>query len=170
MWKKSKIGILILSFSLLLADISSCSLALAKEAPVIMQEETETDGLKDVDEEKDESVQNRTEEPEKEEPVQNSTEEPENINASANEKEESEEVVETNTLDQLAEENKNALANDTYFIRSCLGNDKVFDICMNEKKDYIQLGISNKKATQKFKVVHDDKGYVTFINEQNGQV
>lgn len=170
MWKKSKIGILILSFSLLLADISSCSLALAKEAPVIMQEETETDGLKDVDEEKDESVQNSTEEPEKEEPVQNSTEEPENINASANEKEESEEVVETNTLDQLAEENKNALANDTYFIRSCLGNDKVFDICMNEKKDYIQLGISNKKATQKFKVVHDDKGYVTFINEQNGQV
>lgn len=173
MWKKSPIGILILSCSLLLADISSGSFVLAKEESLVIQEENESntakegqecDNIKDVDEEAETPIQNSAEESEEEKELGNANK------PAIEREEESEEEVQSNALDQLAEENKNALADDTYFIRSRLSNNKVIDINSTKGDEYVRLGTSNKKGTQKFKVVHDDKGYITFINEQSGLV
>ena len=80
MWKKSQIGILILSCSLLLADISSCSFVLAKEESLVIQEENESntakegqecDNIKDVDEEAEAPIQNNAEESEEEKELGN---------------------------------------------------------------------------------------------------
>lgn len=92
--------------------------------------------------------------------------------------EEGEEVEETeeeepeNPTDKLAAQYRDVLEDGSYFIRSSLSTTRVLDIKNGSvgNKVNIIINASNKANNQKWKVVHDEKGYVTFINEKSGKV
>lgn len=84
----------------------------------------------------------------------------------------SEKKESSTSLDELAKINKNVLPDGTYYIRTILNNSKV----INTKNDSINAKIDvvidefDKSESQKWQVVHDEKGYVTFINKKSGKV
>lgn len=69
-------------------------------------------------------------------------------------------------IDKLALENKDVLSDGTYFIASSKNTSYVLDVYNGSSNNFanIQLYQNNGTAAQGWKVVHDSKGYVTFIN------
>lgn len=80
-------------------------------------------------------------------------------------------LVDDNEMDNLAAQNKGVLSDGTYYIRSELNNWKVVDIKGGAKSNKSSSVITqfNKSTNQRWKVVHDALGYVTFINEKSGK-
>lgn len=74
-------------------------------------------------------------------------------------------------IDDLAQKNKNTLADGTYTINSTLNTSYVLDVNGGSKVNFgnIQLYQSNGTLAQGWKVSHDSKGYVTFINIGSGK-
>ncbi|RGJ42618.1 hypothetical protein DXD61_10320 [Eubacterium sp. TM06-47] len=74
-------------------------------------------------------------------------------------------------IDDLAQKNKNTLAEGTYTINSTLNTSYVLDVNGGSKVNFgnIQLYQSNGTLAQGWKVSHDSKGYVTFINIGSGK-
>lgn len=74
-------------------------------------------------------------------------------------------------IDDLAQKNKNTLADGTYTINSTLNTSYVLDVNGGSKVNFgnIQLYQSNGTLAQGWKVNHDSKGYVTFINIGSGK-
>lgn len=74
-------------------------------------------------------------------------------------------------LDALAAKNKEVLADGTYVIKSALANTQVLDVKSGSKSDKanVQLYRSNMTGAQSWRVQHDGKGYVTFVNTQSGK-
>lgn len=75
-------------------------------------------------------------------------------------------------INNLANENKNVLADGTYTIHSCKNSNYVLDVSSGSIQNYanIQLYLSNNTPAQAFKVTHDSQGYVTFTNVKSGKV
>ena len=75
-------------------------------------------------------------------------------------------------LDQLAAENKNALADGQYTISTKLNTKYVLDIYFSSKNNggNVQLYEGNGTKAQSFTVSHDSKGYVTITNVNSGKV
>lgn len=76
------------------------------------------------------------------------------------------------SLDTLAAENRNVLADGTYTISTLLNSNYVLDVKDGSTSNgaNIQLYESNDTAAQQFKVSHDSQGYVTFTNVKSGRV
>ena len=74
-------------------------------------------------------------------------------------------------IDDLAQKNKNTLTDGTYTINSTLNTSYVLDVNGGSKVNFgnIQLYQSNGTLAQRWKVSHDSKGYVTFINIGSGK-
>lgn len=74
-------------------------------------------------------------------------------------------------IDDLAQKNKNTLVDGTYTINSTLNTSYVLDVNGGSKVNFgnIQLYQSNGTLAQGWKVNHDSKGYVTFINIGSGK-
>ena len=74
-------------------------------------------------------------------------------------------------IDDLAQKNKNTLTDGTYTINSTLNTSYVLDVNGGSKVNFgnIQLYQSNGTLAQGWKVSHDSKGYVTFINIGSGK-
>lgn len=74
-------------------------------------------------------------------------------------------------MDQKAAESIDALADGIYVIRSGLSRRQVLDVSGGSKDNSanIQIYESNTTAAQKWKVTHDEKGYLTFINMGSGK-
>ena len=74
-------------------------------------------------------------------------------------------------LDQLAAENKNALADGVYKVGNAQNSNYVLDIASGSKNNgaNVQLYLSNGTIAQSYKVSHDAQGYVTFINVNSGR-
>ena len=74
-------------------------------------------------------------------------------------------------LDQLAAENKNALADGVYKIGNAQNSNYVLDIASGSKNNgaNVQLYLSNGSTAQSFTVSHDAQGYVTFTNVNSGR-
>ncbi len=74
-------------------------------------------------------------------------------------------------IDDLAQKNKNTLTDGTYTINSTLNTSYVLDVNGGSKVNFgnIQLYQSNGTLAQGWKVNHDSKGYVTFINIGSGK-
>lgn len=75
-------------------------------------------------------------------------------------------------MDKLASQNKYAIADGTYFIASSLNTSYVFDVYGGSKSDFGNITIykNNGTVAQGWKIVHDSKGYVTFINIGSNKV
>lgn len=75
-------------------------------------------------------------------------------------------------MEELAINNKNTLKDGTYYIVSAKNTSYVIDVVSGSKDDYanIQLYLDNGTTAQGWKVVHDAKGYVTFINVGSNKV
>ena len=69
-------------------------------------------------------------------------------------------------IDQMASQNKGALSDGTYFIHSSLNDSFVLDVDSGKTTNEanVQLYENNGTGAQGWKVTHDSKGYVTFIN------
>lgn len=76
------------------------------------------------------------------------------------------------SLDTLANDNRNVLADGTYNIQSLLNPNYVLDIYGGYTTNgaNVQLYRSNDTEAQLFKVTHDSQGYVTFTNVKSGKV
>lgn len=76
------------------------------------------------------------------------------------------------SLDTLAKDNRNVLADGTYNIQSLVNPNYVLDIYGGYTTNgaNIQLYRSNDTEAQLFKVTHDSQGYVTFTNVKSGKV
>lgn len=76
------------------------------------------------------------------------------------------------SLDTLAAENRNVLADGTYTIQSSVNSRYVLDIANGSIASgaNVQLYQSNDTPAQQFKVTHDSQGYVTFTNVKSGKV
>lgn len=76
------------------------------------------------------------------------------------------------SLDTLAKDNRNTLADGTYTIQSSVNSRYVLDIANGSTASgaNIQLYQSNDTPAQQFKVTHDSQGYVTFTNVKSGRV
>lgn len=76
------------------------------------------------------------------------------------------------SLDTLAKENRNVLADGTYTIQSSVNSRYVLDISNGSTASgaNVQLYQSNDTPAQQFKVTHDSQGYVTFTNVKSGKV
>ena len=76
------------------------------------------------------------------------------------------------SLDTLAAENRNVLADGTYTIQSSVNSRYVLDIANGSTASgaNVQLYQSNDTPAQQFKVTHDSQGYVTFMNVKSGKV
>lgn len=74
-------------------------------------------------------------------------------------------------LDDLAFNNQNNLTDGIYTINSSLNSTFVLDVNGGSKTNFgnIQLYKNNGTAAQAWKVSHDSKGYVTFINVWSGK-
>lgn len=74
-------------------------------------------------------------------------------------------------IDDLAQMNKNTLADGMYTLNSALNTSYVLDVNGGSKANFgnIQLYQSNNTMAQGWKVSHDSKGYVTFINVGSGK-
>lgn len=75
-------------------------------------------------------------------------------------------------LDDLAFNNQNNLTDGIYTINSSLNSTFVLDVNGGSKANFgnIQLYRNNGTEAQGWKIVHDSKGYVTFINIGSGKV
>lgn len=75
-------------------------------------------------------------------------------------------------LDNLAVNNQNNLKDGIYTINSSLNSTFVLDVNGGSKANFgnIQLYKNNGTVAQGWKIVHDSKGYVTFINVGSGKV
>lgn len=75
-------------------------------------------------------------------------------------------------LDDLAVNNQNNLKDGIYTINSFLNSTFVLDVNGGSKANFgnIQLYKNNGTVAQSWKIVHDSKGYVTFINVCSGKV
>lgn len=75
-------------------------------------------------------------------------------------------------LDNLAVNNRNILSDGIYTINSSLNSTFVLDVNGGSKANFgnIQLYKNNGTEAQGWKIVHDSKGYVTFINVCSGKV
>lgn len=75
-------------------------------------------------------------------------------------------------LDNLAVNNRNNLSDGIYTINSSLNSTFVLDVNGGSKANFgnIQLYKNNGTVAQAWKVSHDSKGYVTFINVGSGKV
>lgn len=69
-------------------------------------------------------------------------------------------------LDKMAADNIDALEDGSYVIQSAVADDKVLDVNGGSDSDgaNVQTYVSNMTAAQRWKVVHDEKGYVSFIS------
>lgn len=76
------------------------------------------------------------------------------------------------SLDTLANDNRNTLADGTYTIQSSVNSRYVLDIANGSTASgaNVQLYQSNDTPAQQFKVTHDSQGYVTFTNVKSGKV
>lgn len=76
------------------------------------------------------------------------------------------------SLDILAKDNRNVLADGTYNIQSLVNPNYVLDIYGGYTTNgaNVQLYRSNDTEAQLFKVTHDSQGYVTFTNVKSGKV
>lgn len=76
------------------------------------------------------------------------------------------------SLDTLAAENRNVLADGTYTIQSSVNSRYILDIANGSTASgaNVQLYQSNDTPAQQFKVTHDSQGYVTFTNVKSGKV
>lgn len=76
------------------------------------------------------------------------------------------------SLDTLAKDNRNVLADGTYNIQSLVNPNYVLDIYGGYTRNgaNVQLYRSNDTEAQLFKVTHDSQGYVTFTNVKSGKV
>lgn len=76
------------------------------------------------------------------------------------------------SLDTLAKDNSNTLADGTYTIQSSVNSRYVLDIANGSTASgaNVQLYQSNDTPAQQFKVTHDSQGYVTFTNVKSGKV
>lgn len=76
------------------------------------------------------------------------------------------------SLDNLAKDNCNVLADGTYTISSLLNANYVLDVKDGSTSNSanIQLYQNNGTLAQQFKVSHDSQGYVTFTNVKSGKV
>lgn len=76
------------------------------------------------------------------------------------------------SLDILANDNRNVLADGTYNIQSLVNPNYVLDIYGGYTTNgaNVQLYRSNDTEAQLFKVTHDSQGYVTFTNVKSGKV
>lgn len=76
------------------------------------------------------------------------------------------------SLDTLAKDNRNVLADGTYNIQSLVNPNYVLDIYGGYTTNgaNVQLYRSNDTEPQLFKVTHDSQGYVTFTNVKSGKV
>lgn len=76
------------------------------------------------------------------------------------------------SLDTLAKDNRNVLADGTYNIQSLVNLNYVLDIYGGYTTNgaNVQLYRSNDTEAQLFKVTHDSQGYVTFTNVKSGKV
>lgn len=76
------------------------------------------------------------------------------------------------SLDTLAKDNRNVLADGTYTIQSSVNSRYVLDIANGSTASgaNVQLYQSNDTPAQQFKVTHDSQGYVTFTNVKSGKV
>lgn len=75
-------------------------------------------------------------------------------------------------MEELAINNKNTLKDGTYYIVSAKNTSYVIDVVSGSKDDYanIQLYLDNGTTAQGWKVEHDAKGYITFINVGSNKV
>ena len=75
-------------------------------------------------------------------------------------------------LDNLAVNNQNNLKDGIYTINSSLNSTFVMDVNGGSKANFgnIQLYKNNGTVAQGWKIVHDSKGYVTFINVGSGKM
>ena len=75
-------------------------------------------------------------------------------------------------IDQMAEANKNVLAEGTYEIQSSLNTGYVLDVDASSMIDggNVQIYQSNGSGAQGWKVTKDSKGYLTFTNVNSGKV
>ena len=75
-------------------------------------------------------------------------------------------------LDNVAFNNRNNLSDGIYTINSSLNSTFVLDVNGGSKANFgnIQLYKNNGTVAQSWKIVHDSKGYVTFINVCSGKV
>lgn len=90
---------------------------------------------------------------------------------SGQESEDAEKVPELTETDRLAGIHREDLEDGIYFIRSGLSNSKVLDI---RNKSLGNKAVSvirqfSKEENQKWEVVHDEKGYVTFLNRKSSK-
>lgn len=76
------------------------------------------------------------------------------------------------SLDTLAKDNRNVLADGTYNIQSLVNPNYVLDIYGGYTTNgaNVQLYRSNDTEAQLFKATHDSQGYVTFTNVKSGKV
>lgn len=76
------------------------------------------------------------------------------------------------SLDTLAKDNRNVLADGTYNIQSLVNPNYVLDIYGGYTTNgaNVQLYRSNDTEAQLFRVTHDSQGYVTFTNVKSGKV
>ena len=81
-------------------------------------------------------------------------------------------VVDREALNRLAKENEKALKNGTYAIRSAINKDYVLDVKHGNilSGTNVQLYENNGTDAQKFKVSHDQDGYVVLTNVNSGKV
>ena len=76
------------------------------------------------------------------------------------------------SLDTLAKDNRNVLADGTYNISSLVNSNHVLDVsnASTSSGANVQLWTNNNTQAQQFKVSHDSQGYVTFTNTKSGKV
>ena len=76
------------------------------------------------------------------------------------------------TLDEWASQNSDVLPNGTYVIQSGLADGLVLDVAGGSRNNSanVQLYGVNLSGAQKWRVTHDEKGYVTFTNLGSGKV
>lgn len=80
--------------------------------------------------------------------------------------------LKNHSLDTLAKDNRNVLADGTYTIQSSVNSRYVLDIANGSTASgaNVQLYQSNDTPAQQFKVTHDSQDYVTFTNVKSGKV
>lgn len=76
------------------------------------------------------------------------------------------------SLDEKAAQNAHVLTDGTYLINTALVKNKVLDVKSGSVANgaNVQIYESNLTSAQKWEVIHDEKGYVTFINVGSGKV
>lgn len=75
-------------------------------------------------------------------------------------------------INNLATQNKNAISDGVYEIRSAKNNNYTLDVNSASSRNgaNIQLYLRNGTQAQAFKVTHDSQGFVTFTNVNSGKV